>query len=114
MWHLCRLVRHVDALGWGRRLWIDLPREERAKGEVLDNRKLRQHLGVEHLDHALVDLAPAVADARNVEQDGTVLPERTLLDIVDEADGGKVHVELALVLDHGGLGDIAGLRGALD
>lgn len=114
MWHLRRLIRHVNALGWGRCLRIDLPREERAKGEVLDNRELGQHLGVEHLDHALVDLAPAVADARNVEQDRTVLPERTLLDIVDEADGREVHVDLSLVLYHGGLCDIAGLRGALD
>lgn len=43
-----------------------------------------------------------------------MLPERSLLDVVDETDGRKVHVDLTLVLYHGGLGDIAGLRGAFD
>lgn len=30
---------------------------------MLNDRKFRQDLGIEHLDHALVDLAPAVTNA---------------------------------------------------
>lgn len=88
---------------------VRFPREERTKGEVLDDRKLGQHFSVEHLDHALVDFAPAIADARDVEQDGAVLPEGACLDIVDEADGREVHVSVAVVFHDGCLGDVAGL-----
>ncbi|KAI6748017.1 hypothetical protein HG531_008559 [Fusarium graminearum] len=56
-------------------------------GILLDNRKLGQHFSVEHLDHALVDLAPTVANARDVEQDRTMLPEWALLHVVDKANG---------------------------
>lgn len=38
-----------------------------------------------------------------------MLPERTLLHVVDEANGGKVHVYLTLILYHGGFGNVAGL-----
>ena len=38
-----------------------------------------------------------------------MLPERTLLHVIDEANGGKVHVNLALILNHGSFGNIAGL-----
>ena len=41
-----------------------------------------------------------------------MLPEGTFLYIVDEADGGKVHVGLALILDDICLGNVAGFRGA--
>lgn len=73
---------------------------------MLHDGELAQHLGVEHLDHALVDLAPAVLDARHVEQDGAVFPEGALLDVVDEADGGEVHVFGAVALHGRGLGDV--------
>ena len=40
----------------------------------------------------LVNLGPAVLDARYVKQGRTVLPEGSLLDIEDESDGREVHV----------------------
>lgn len=81
---------------------------------MLHNGELAKHLGVEHLDHALVDLAPAVLDAGDVKQDGAVFPKGTLLDVVDEADGGEVHVFGAVALDGSGFGDVAGLGGVRD
>lgn len=80
--------------------------------EVLHDGELGQDLGVEHLDHAFVDLAPAVADAGDVEENGAVFPEGAFFDVVDEADGGEVHVCLALVFDDEGLGYVAGFGGA--
>jgi hypothetical protein len=47
----------------------------------------------------LVDLSPPCFDTGDVEQDGAVLPKRTLLDVVDEANGAEVHVVLPLPLD---------------
>ena len=76
---------------------------------MLDDGELGQHFGVKHLDHALVDLTPTVSNARNIEKDRTVLPEGTLLHVVDEANGREVHIDLALVFDDKGLGYIAGL-----
>lgn len=96
------------------RLRILLPLEQTSKGKMLHDGELAKHLGVVHLDHALVDLAPAVLDSRHVEENGTVFPEGTLLDIVDEADGREIHVLGAVALDRGGLGDVAGLRGVRD
>lgn len=79
---------------------------------MLHHWELGQDLSVEHLDHALVNLSPAVPDARDVEQDGRVLPERALLDVVDEADGGEVHVGLTVVVYDLRLGDVGWSRGA--
>lgn len=79
---------------------------------MLHDGKLGEHFSVEHLEHALVDLAPTVADPRDVEEDRRVLPERTLLDVVDEANGGEVHVGLAVVVDV--LGDVCGARSTAD
>lgn len=104
----------MDTLHRGCSLRIKVPCEKRTKVKVLNDGKLGQDFGVEHFDHALVDLAPSVTDAGDVEQDGTVLPEGALLHIVDEADGGEVHVCLALSFDDGGFGDVAGFGGASD
>ena len=71
---------------------ISLPLEELAKRKMLDDGKFAQHFGVVHLQHALVDLSPAVFDARDVEQDGRVLPERTLFDVENELDCTVVHI----------------------
>ena len=60
----------------------------------------------------LVDLAPSVLDSRHVEQDGAVLPKGALFDVVDEAYGRKVHVQLALRLDGGRIEDVGRFRGA--
>lgn len=59
---------------------------------MLDHREFPQHFSIVHLQHALVDLPPAVFDARDVKQNRRVLPEWTLLDIKDELDGTIVHV----------------------
>lgn len=53
----------------------------------------------------LVDLAPALWDPRNIEQYRAMLPERTSLDIVDEAYSREVHIMLSfsfhnILLDH--------------
>jgi hypothetical protein len=71
---------------------ILIPREEGAKGKMLNHGELGKDLGVEHLDHAFVNLSPSVSDARYIKEDRTVLPEWTLLDVVDEADGREIHV----------------------
>lgn len=54
----------------------------------------------------LVHLAPTVLDARNIPEHGAVFPEGTFLYVVDEPDGRKIHVQLALHLDSFGLGNI--------
>lgn len=104
----------MDARLRHRSIRILVPRKERAKGKVLNNGELGENLCIEHLDHALVDLAPAVANARNVKENRAVLPEGACFDVVDEANGGKIHVGLALVFDNCGLGYVAGLGGAFD
>jgi hypothetical protein len=71
---------------------ISLPLEEPSEREMLHNWEFSQHFGIVHLQHALVDLAPSIFDARDVEQNGRVFPERTLLDIEDELNGTEVHV----------------------
>lgn len=38
-----------------------------------------------------------------------MLPEGTLLDVVDEADGGEVHVVFPVQIDSGSFGDICRL-----
>lgn len=81
---------------------------------MLHDGELAKYLGVVHLDHALVDLAPAVLDSRHVKENGTVFPKGTLLHVVDEANGREVHVFGAVALNGGGLGDVAGLRGVRD
>lgn len=81
---------------------------------MLHDGELGEDFGVEHLDHALVDLAPAVADAGDVEEDRAVFPEGPRLDVVDEADGGEVHVCEALVFHDDRFGHVAGFGGASD
>lgn len=103
----------MDRLLWRRCLGVTVPGEQRAEGEVLHDRELGKDLGVEHLDHALVDLAPAVLDPRHVVEDRAVLPEGALLDVVDEPDGGEVHVGLPEPLHGLGLEDVARLGGPL-
>lgn len=51
-----------------------------------------QHLRIVHLQHTLVDLAPAIFDARDVEEYGRVFPEWSLLDIEDKLDSTEVHI----------------------
>jgi hypothetical protein len=75
-----------------RSLWIPLPLEELAKGEMLHDWELAQNFCIIHFQHALVDLSPAVFDAGDVEQNGGVFPERTLLHVEDELYGAEVHV----------------------
>lgn len=55
-------MSRVDGLCRLRRLRVNIPGEERAERKVLNDGKLAQNLGVEHLEHAFVDLAPAVPD----------------------------------------------------
>lgn len=79
---------------------------------MLNDGKLREYFGVEHFDHAFIDLAPPIANTRYVEEDGTMLPEGTFLDVVDEPNGGEVHICLTIVVDNSGLGDVARLWSA--
>lgn len=58
----------------------------------------------------LVDLGPSGFYPGHIEQDRAVLPERPLLDVVDEADGAKVHVAATLALNSRSFRDIAGIR----
>ena len=81
---------------------------------MLNYWKLRKDFGIEHFHHALIDLAPTVPDARNVEQHRRMFPEWTLFDIIDEANRGKIHVCLALVLDNVRFCNISGFRSAFD
>jgi hypothetical protein len=71
---------------------ISLPLEELPEWEMLHNRELTQHFCIVHLQHTLVDLAPSVFDARDIEQYGRVFPERTFLDIKDELNGTEIHI----------------------
>lgn len=104
----------MHALHRRRRLRILLPPKQASKREMLHDGELAQDLGVEHLDHALVDLSPAVLDAGHVEQDRAVFPEGALLDVVDETDGGEVQVFVPVALDGRGLGDVSWFGGARD
>lgn len=104
----------MDRLLRRRCLGVNVPGEERAEGEVLHDGELGKDLGVEHLDHALVDLAPAVLDPGHVVEDRAVLPEGALLDVVDEPDGREVHVGLPEPFHGLGLEDVARFRSPLD
>ena len=81
---------------------------------MLNDGKLGQHLCIEHLDHALVNLAPPVPDPGDVKQDRRVLPKWTFFDVIDESNGREVHVHMALVLNNGGFGYIRRFGGAAD
>lgn len=81
---------------------------------MLNHRELREDLRVEHLDHPLVDLAPTILDAGDIEQYRAVLPERSLLDVVDEANGAEVHIRPAVSVYLGGLDNGVGLGGTAD
>jgi hypothetical protein len=83
-------------------LGISLPLEEPPEGKMLDDWEFTKHFGVVHLEHALVDLPPAVFDARDVEQNRRVLPERALFDVKDELDSTVIHVA-RLMLGNGRL-----------
>jgi hypothetical protein len=52
----------------------------------------------------LVNLGPSVFDTGYVIQGGTVLPERTALDVEYEGNGGKVHVGVSVHLGRVALG----------
>lgn len=77
---------------------------------MLNNWKFGQHFCVVHLDHALVDLRPTSFDARNIKQDGAVLPERPLFDIVNEPDSAEVHITMTLALNSGRFSHISRIR----
>jgi len=78
---------------------ISLPFEELPERKVLDDWEFSKHFSVVHLQHALVDLSPAVFDPRDVEQDRRVLPERSLLDVEDELNGTEVHIARLVLRD---------------
>jgi len=80
---------------------VSLPLKELPEGKMLDDWEFAKHFGVIHLQHALVDFSPAVLDARDVEQDRRVLPERSLLDVKNELDSTVIHVA-RLMLRNGG------------
>ena len=71
---------------------VSPPLEELPEGEMLNDWEFAKHFGVIHLQHALVDLAPAVFDARDVEKNRRVLPKWSLLDVEDELDSTVIHV----------------------
>ena len=81
---------------------VSLPLEELPEGKMLDDGEFTKHFGVVHLEHALVDLSPAVFDARDVKQNRRVLPERALFDVKDELDSTVIHVA-RLMLGNGRL-----------
>ena len=91
---------------------IGFPSEETPEAKVLHDRKLAQDFCGIHLQHAFVDLCPAVFYAGYVVEDGRVLPERAFFDIVDELDGGEVHVLRAVDAYEFFVGDSCGSRGA--
>lgn len=72
-------------------------------------RKFGQDFRIVHFYHAFVDLAPAFSDSGNIEQHRAVLPKRPLFYVVDEANGGKVHVGLSVVVHHELFGNVARL-----
>jgi len=71
---------------------VSLPFKEFPERKMLDDWKLAQHFGIVHLQHALVDLSPAVFDARDVEQYRRMFPEWSLLDVDDELDSAVIHI----------------------
>ena len=75
---------------------------------MLHDGELCQDLGVVHFQHALVDLTPAGAHARDVVQHRRVLPEWAPFHVVDEADGAEIEVSVPLAVDGGGFGDVGG------
>ena len=77
---------------------------------MLHDGEFGQDFCVVHFDHAFVDFAPAGADAGDVVEHGRMLPERPFFDIVDEADGAKVHVLVPLPFDCGKFGHVGGFR----
>lgn len=52
------------------RFGVCLPLEKTAEREMLYHRELAEHLGGIHLEHALVDFAPAVFDATDIVKYG--------------------------------------------
>lgn len=102
----------MNALYWCSGLRVLIPREERAEVKMLDDGELGQHLRVEHLYHALVDLAPSIAYTRYVEENRAMFPERSFFDVIDEAYGGEIHVGRAVVVDLFCIGNVAWFGGA--
>ena len=101
----------MDRRGRDRGVRVRVEAEEGAEAEVLHDGELGQDLGVVHFEHALVDLAPAGADAGDVVEHGRVLPEGAPFHVVDEADGAEVHVSVPLPLHRGGFGDVRRVGG---
>lgn len=89
-------------------LWVVVPGEEGAKGEMLDDGELGEDFDIVHFNHALVDLGPAGLDARDVEEDGAVFPKRPGFDVVDEANGAEIHVAFPFALHGCGVGNVGG------
>lgn len=89
---------------------ISLPLEQAAEGKMLHDREFSEDFRSVHLQHALVDLAPAVLDAADIVEHGRVFPERSAFDVVDELDGGEVHVAVLVVGDDALLGHCAWRR----
>lgn len=85
--------------------------EEGPEAEMLHDWELGQHFCVVHFEHSFVDLAPAGADAGDVVEHGGMLPERSLFDVMDEADGAKIHVLVSVLFDGGVFGDVGWVGG---
>lgn len=98
---------HGSGRGSGVRVRVEA--EEGAEAEMLHDGELRQDFSVVHFQHALVDLAPAGANAGDVVEHRRVLPEGTPFHVVDEADGAEVHVLVPLPVDGGEFGHVRGV-----
>lgn len=103
------LVGRVHGSGWGGGVRVRVEAEEGAEAEVLHDGELGQDFGVVHFQHALVDLAPAGADAGDVVEHRRVLPKGAPFHVVDEADGAEVHVLVPLPVDGGEFGYVGGV-----
>ena len=96
----------MDRSGRRRGVRVSVEAEEGAEAEMLHDWELGQHFRVVHFEHAFVDFAPAGEDAGDVVEHGGMLPEGSLFDIVDEADGAEVHVLVSLLFDGSELGNV--------
>lgn len=95
--------------GWGNGVRVRVEAEEGAEAEMLHDGELGQDLGVVHFQHALVDLAPAGADAGDVVEHRRVLPEGAPFHVMDETDGAEVQVLVPLPVDGGEFGHVGGV-----
>lgn len=80
---------------WARRsggFRVSFPFEELSERKMLHDWEFPKHFSIVHLQHALVDLSPAIFDARDVEEYWRVFPEWSFFDVENELDGTEVHV----------------------